>query len=99
MATKVSLTKVIDALEIATDEMSSFVSKQTGQIVILYPSELMEQTSRTGFVQIVEEAPTVGCAILDRGQIATLGWRYRPPFRAQARAAGCIVHVGVEPIF
>ena len=35
MATKVSLTEVIDALEIATDEMSSFVSKRTGQVIML----------------------------------------------------------------
>jgi Uncharacterised protein family (UPF0158) len=35
MATKVPLIKLIDALEIANDEMSSFVSKRTGQIVTL----------------------------------------------------------------
>ena len=35
MATKVSLIEVLDALEIANDEMSSFVSKRTGQVVTL----------------------------------------------------------------
>jgi hypothetical protein len=35
MATKVSLNQVIEALEIANDEMSSFVNKQTGQVVTL----------------------------------------------------------------
>jgi hypothetical protein len=35
MATKVSLIEVIEALEISNDEMSSFVSKQTGQVVTL----------------------------------------------------------------
>ena len=35
MTTKVSLIEVVDALEIATDEMSSFVSKRTGQVVTL----------------------------------------------------------------
>jgi hypothetical protein len=35
MATKVSLNEVIGELEIANDEMSSFVSKRTGQIVTL----------------------------------------------------------------
>lgn len=35
MATKVSLYEVIGALEIASDEMSSFVSKQTGKVVTL----------------------------------------------------------------
>ena len=32
MATEVSLVEVVDALEIASDEMSSFVSKRTGQV-------------------------------------------------------------------
>jgi hypothetical protein len=35
MATKVSLIDVVDALEIASDEMSSFASKRTGQVVTL----------------------------------------------------------------
>ena len=35
MTTKVSLIEVVDALEIATDEVSSFVSKRTGQVVTL----------------------------------------------------------------
>jgi hypothetical protein len=35
MATKVSLIEVVEALEIAADEMSSFVSKRTGQVVTL----------------------------------------------------------------
>jgi hypothetical protein len=35
MATKVSLIEVVDALEIASDEMSSFVSKKTGQVLLL----------------------------------------------------------------
>lgn len=35
MATKVSLVDVVAALEIAADEMSSFVSKRTGQVVTL----------------------------------------------------------------
>ena len=35
MATKVSLNQVVEALELASDEMSWFVSKQTGQVVML----------------------------------------------------------------
>ena len=35
MATKVSLYEVVGALEIASDEMSSFVSKRTGKVVML----------------------------------------------------------------
>jgi hypothetical protein len=35
MATKVSLNQVIEALELATDEMSWFVSKKTGQVVMV----------------------------------------------------------------
>ena len=35
MATKVSLVEVVDALEIAADELSSFVCKRTGQVVTL----------------------------------------------------------------
>jgi hypothetical protein len=35
MATKVSLIEVVDALEITTDEMSSFVSKRTGEVITL----------------------------------------------------------------
>ena len=35
MATKVSLYEVVSALEIASDEMSSFVSKRTGKVVML----------------------------------------------------------------
>jgi hypothetical protein len=35
MATKVSLYEVVSALEIASDEMSSFVSKRTGKVVTL----------------------------------------------------------------
>lgn len=35
MATKVSLSQVVEALELASDEMSWFVSKQTGKVVLL----------------------------------------------------------------
>ena len=35
MATKVSLSQVVEALEVASDEMSWFVSKHTGQVVMV----------------------------------------------------------------
>ena len=35
MATKVSLSQVVEALEVASDEMSWFVHKQTGQVVMV----------------------------------------------------------------
>jgi len=35
MATKVSLSQVVEALELASDEMSWFVHKQTGQVVMV----------------------------------------------------------------
>ena len=35
MAAKVSLAEVVNALEMASDELSSFVNKQTGQVITL----------------------------------------------------------------
>ena len=47
MATTVSLREVVDALDIATDEMSSYVNRSTGQVLAISHEEL----------QLAEEDP------------------------------------------
>jgi hypothetical protein len=62
MATKVSLSEVIGELEIANDEMSSFVSERTGQIVTL-----SHEAMRLAEADSEEALPDCqGCAGVDR---------------------------------
>jgi len=57
MAAKVSLNQVIEALELASDEMSWFVSKQTGQVVMVSHEamRLAEDDSNTDLPDWQEE--------------------------------------------
>jgi hypothetical protein len=57
MGAKVSLNQVIEALELASDEMSWFVSKQTGQVVMVSHEAmgLAEDDSKTDLADWQEE--------------------------------------------
>lgn len=57
MATKVSLIEVMDAFEIASDEMSSFVSKRTGEVLTLSHEamQLVEEDSKADLQAWQEE--------------------------------------------
>ena len=69
METKVSLLEVVDALEITSDEMSSFVSKRTGQILTLSHEtmHLAEEDSKEDLPAWQEEELRLAKDVLESG--------------------------------
>ena len=67
MATKVSLYEVVGALEIASDEMSSFVSKRTGKVVMLSHEAMQraEEDSKEDLPDWEEEELRLAKDVLD----------------------------------
>jgi hypothetical protein len=67
MATKVSLNQVVESLELASDEMSWFVSKRTGQVVMLSHEamRLAEDDSKANLPAWQEEELRMARAVLE----------------------------------